>query len=115
RSLGFRAYLSFGFALAIVVAVGASQFPKAGAQNTRARVQQDLAQIFMSHEELSLDARAVADQVTSNGHVSLVTSLHDFELQLQPNDLRAPNYRAEQTDPDGVVRYTAMPGVTTYK
>jgi hypothetical protein len=113
RLFGFRAYLTF--ALATLLLIGASQFPKAGAQNTRARVQQDLAQIFLNHEELSIDARAVADQVKANGRVSLVTLSHDFELQLAPNDMRAPNYRAEQTDPDGVVRYTAMPGVTTYK
>lgn len=115
RIPGLRAYCTFAFALAIVVVIGASQFPKAGAQNTRARFQQDLAEVFINHEELSIDARAVADQVTSSGHVSLVTSAHDFELQLQPNDMRAPNYRAEQTDPDGVVRATAMPGLTTYK
>ncbi len=111
----FRIYGSFTVALAILLLVGWSQFPRAGAQGTRARVQQDLAEIFMRHEELSLDPRAVADQVVANGHVSLVTPLHDFELQLQPNDLRAPNYRAEQTDEGGVVRATAMPGVTTYK
>jgi Metallo-peptidase family M12/Reprolysin family propeptide/Domain of unknown function (DUF4214) len=111
----FRIYSSLTAALAILVLIGWSQFPKAGAQNTRARVQQDLAQIFINHEELSLDARAVADQVVQSGRVSLVTPSHDFELQLQPNDLRAPNYRAEQTDSDGMVRATAMPGVTTYK
>jgi hypothetical protein len=101
--------------LAILIIIGAAQFPKADAQNRRARIQQDLAQVFMSHEELNIDPRVVADQVLANGRVSLVTSQHDFELQLQPNDLRAPNYRAEQTDADGVVRATAMPGVTTYK
>jgi Metallo-peptidase family M12 len=111
----FRFYSSLTVALAALVLIGSSQFPKAGAQKTRARVQQDLAQVFMNHEEISLDPRVVADQVMDTGRVSLVTSSHDFELQLQPNDLRAPNYRAEQTDPDGVVRTTAMPGVTTYK
>jgi hypothetical protein len=115
RSLGLRAYCSLTVALAILALIGSTQFPRAEAQNRRARVQQDLAQIFMSHEELSIDPRAVADQVMASGRVSLVTSSHDFELQLEPNDLRAPNYRAEQTDPDGVVRATAMPGVTTYK
>ena len=115
RSYGFRIYGSLTLTLAILIIIGSAQFPKADAQKTRARVQQDLAQVFLSHEELNIDARAIADQVLASGRVSLVTSQHDFELQLQPNDLRAPNYRAEQTDADGVVRATAMPGVTTYK
>jgi hypothetical protein len=59
---------------------------------------------------LSVDPGSVAEQVRASGRVSLVSTAHDFELQLQPSDLRGPNYRAEQTDADGVVRATAMPG-----
>ncbi len=111
----FQIHASVAAALGVLVLIAGSQFPRAGAQQTRARFQQDLAEVFMNHEELSLDPAVVARQVVQGGRVSLVTSSRDFELQLQPNDLRAPNYRAEQTDPDGLVRATAMPGVTTYK
>jgi len=102
-------------ALALLVVIASSLLPKADAQNTRARFQQDLAQVFSSYEQVTVDPRSVTDQVRTSGRVSLVSTAHDFELQLQPNDLRAPNYRAEETDADGVVRATAMPGVTTYK
>jgi hypothetical protein len=115
RSPRFRFYGSLTLALALLVAIGSSLLPKAGAQNTRARFQQDLAQVFSSYEQVTVDPRSVTDQVRASGRVSLVSTAHDFELQLQPNDLRAPNYRAEETDADGVVRATAMPGVTTYK
>ena len=115
RSSRFRFYASLALAPALLVAIGSSLFHQAGAQNTRGRFQQDLAQVFSSYEQLSVDARSVGDQVRSSGRVSLVSTFHDFELQLQPNDMRAPNYRAEETDADGVVRATAMPGVTTYK
>jgi hypothetical protein len=99
----------------MLVAIGSSQFRKADAQNNRARVQQDLADVFTGYQQLQVDPRLVAEQVRTTGRVSLVTAAQDFEVQLQPNDLRAPNYRAEQTDPDGTVRATAMPGLTTYK
>jgi hypothetical protein len=99
----------------MLVAIGSSQFRKADAQNNRARVQQDLADVFTGYEQLQVDPRLVAEQVRTTGRVSLVTAAQDFEVQLQPNDLRAANYRAEQTDPDGAVRTTAMPGLTTYK
>ena len=115
RSPRIRFYGSLTLALALLFAIGSSLLPKADAQNTRARFQQDLAQVFSSYEQLSVDPRSVAEQVRASGRVSLVSTAHDFELQLQPNDLRAPNYRAEETDADGVVRATAMPGVTTYK
>jgi hypothetical protein len=102
-------------AVAMLVTISWSQSRKADAQSTRVRVQQDLARVFTGYQQLHVDPRVVVDQVRANGRVSLVTAAQDFELQLEPNDLRAPNYRAEQTDPDGVVRATAMPGVTTYK
>jgi hypothetical protein len=101
--------------LGLLLVASVVHFPKAEAQNNRLRFQQDLAQVFTNHEELSLDPRAVAQQVRTSGQVELVTGTHDFQLQLQPNDLRAPNYRAEEVDPDGVTRATAMAGVSTYK
>src|SRR5438874_1498643 len=103
-------------ALAALIAVAAPfHFSRADAQNTRARFQQDLEQVFTNHEDLNIDPHAVAAQVRATGRVSLVTPAHDFEVQLRPNDLRAPNYRAEEVDADGVTRATAMPGVSTYK
>ncbi len=112
RSL--RTYgILFGVALVLIGAT--SHLPKAGAQNKRERFQQDLGQVFTVHEDLSIDPHAAAEQVRANGRVSLITSSQDFELRLQPTDLRAPNYRAAQTDADGVTRPTAMPEASTYK
>src|SRR5437764_4893507 len=103
-------------ALAALIAVAAPvHFSRVDAQNTRARFQQDLEQVFTQHEDLNIDPHTVAEQVRATGRVSLVTPAHDFEVQLRPNDLRAPNYRAEEVDSDGVTRATAMPGVSTYK
>jgi hypothetical protein len=98
RSPRFRFYGSLTLALALLGAIGSSLLPKADAQNTRARFQQDLAQVFSSYEQITVDSRLVTEQVRASGRVSLVSTAHDFELQLKPNDLRAPNYRAEETD-----------------
>src|ERR1051325_1264227 len=87
----YRNYVVLVLAIAVLTLAGLSLLPKADAQNTRARFQQDLAQVFTSYEQLSIDPRSVAEQVRTSGRASLVTPVHDFELQLQPNDLRAPN------------------------
>src|SRR5256885_1281677 len=111
-----RTYSILLLALAALVALaGPFHFSRVDAQSTRARFQQDLEQVFTNHEDLTIDPHAGAEQVRANGRVSLVTPAHDFEVQLRPNDLRAPNYRAEEVDADGVTRATAMPGVSTYK
>src|SRR5256885_11965915 len=111
-----RTYSILLLALAALVALaGPFHLFRVDAQNTRARFQQDLEQVFTKHEDLTIDPHAGAEQVRANGRVSLVTPAHDFEVQLRPNDLRAPNYRAEEVDADGVTRATAMPGVSTYK
>src|SRR5438128_1274257 len=114
--LRFRTCGVLLLALAALIAVAAPfHVSHVGAQNTRARFQQDLAQVFTNHEDLNIDPHAVAEQVRATGRVSLVTPAHDFEVQLRPNDLRALNYRAEEVDTDGVTRTTTMSGVTTYK
>src|SRR2546423_10292441 len=112
----FRIYGPLVLAVAGLLVVGSTlYFPKADAQNTRARFQQDLEQVFAQHEDVNIGPHTVAAQVRANGRVSLVTAAHDFEVQLRPNDLRAPNYRAEEVDVDGVTRATNMGGVSTYK
>jgi hypothetical protein len=100
--------------IASIAAVGFYSSP-AGAQTGRARLQQDIEQVFARHEDLTIDPQAAADRVRETGRLSLVTASRDFEIQLRPNDLRAENYRAEEVDSDGVKRAVIMPGITTYK
>src|SRR5437867_1695063 len=84
------------------------------AQSSKNRYQQDMAQTFLSHEDVKLDARAISDQVREFGHLSLQTIRRDFEIELRPNDLRSPKYRAEETA-GGVEREVLMPAVKTFK
>jgi len=112
-----RIYLLLLLALATLAAIcGPAYYSRrASAQNVRARLQQDLEQVFANHEDVTLDTRALAARVRENGRMSVKTGAHDFELQLRPNDLRSPNYRAEEVGADGVSRPVEMPAVATYK
>jgi hypothetical protein len=85
--------------LAIALAAGFAFFPRylthADAQQKRLRMDADLQKVFAAHEELSVDPTSAQHQVKANGRLSLTTLGHHFELQLQENDLRSANYRAE--------------------
>ena len=118
RPSHLRIYLLLLVALATLAAIcgpPAYYSRRASAQNVRARLQQDLEQVFANHEDVTLDTRALAARVRENGRMSVKTGVHDFELQLRPNDLRSPNYRAEEVGADGVSRPVEMPAVATYK
>jgi hypothetical protein len=113
----FKSYLSLLISAAILALLAGPGFysPPAGAQSVKARYQQDIEQVFTNHEDLKLDAPSAAEQVRENGHLSLVTRSHDFEIQLRPNDLRASNYRAQEVADDGVAHDIPMSPVNTYK
>jgi hypothetical protein len=89
--------------------------PPAGAQTGKTRLEQDIEQVLINHEEVQFDPRAATQRVRESGHLSLVTPAHDFEIQLRPNDLRAANYRAEEVIDGGITRPVQMSSVNTYR
>jgi hypothetical protein len=74
----------------------------------------DLSKSFKSFSLTRLDTRGMARSAETVQTVSIATDAKNYELRLTPRDLRAPNYRADNTTAAGVV---AMPRqqVTTYK
>jgi len=112
-----RIYILLLVALATLAGIcGPAYYSRrASAQNASARLQQDLEQVFANHEDVTLDTRALAARVRESGRMSVKTRSHDFELQLRPNDLRSPNYRAEEVGADGISHPVEMPAVATYK
>ena len=86
---------------AALIAGSTLSFNHVGAQGGRLRIEQDLQQFFTRHEDVTLDTRAFAAEVRNNGRASVRTASNDFLMQLQPNDLRAANYRAEAVEDDG--------------
>jgi hypothetical protein len=112
----FRIYVAVLFLAALALSAGSGFYSSpAGAQSGKSRYQQDIEQVLVAHEDVKLDAQAVAERVMESGRLSVVTPTHDFEIQLSPNDLRATTYRAEEVVDGGVTRDVPMPGVTTYK
>jgi Metallo-peptidase family M12/Reprolysin family propeptide len=109
-----------GAALLALLALGflcssALQGPVANAQIGQSIQRQDLAEVFSAYEETELDPHQVVERVQQSGHLAVHTPAHDFEIDLQLNDLRGPGYRAEEVSEDGVSREIQMPAPNTYK
>lgn len=117
RQSHLRIYLLILLALAtLAVVCGPAYYSRrVDAQNVRARLQQDLEQVFATHDDVTLDSQAIAARVRDTGRMSVKTRSNDFELQLRPNDVRASNYHAEEVGADGISRPVEMPAVNTYK
>ena len=107
--------LLLSLAAAALIAGSTPSFNHVGAQGGRLRIEQDLQQIFTRHEDVTLDPRAFAAEVRNEGRASLKTASNDFLMQLQPNDLRAANYRAEAVEDDGKTYVLPPSAVNTYK
>jgi metallopeptidase family M12-like protein/Calx-beta domain-containing protein/uncharacterized protein DUF4214 len=109
-------YVPFLLALAFLAILAAPGFySPSGAQSKKARFEQDVEQVFTSHEDVRLDSPTVAQRVRESGRLSVQTPARDLEIVLSPNDLRAPNYRAEEVIDGGIVREVQMSRVNTYK
>ncbi len=112
----FKVCLLFLVAVAALALLAGPGFysPPAGAQSGRARYQRDIEQVLTNHEDVTVDPQLAAEQVKKSGRLSVVSATHNFEIQLRPNDLRAPNYRAEEVV-EGVTRAVPMSGINTYR
>jgi Metallo-peptidase family M12/Calx-beta domain/Reprolysin family propeptide len=109
-------YIPFLLALAVLATLAAPGFySPSGAQSKKVRFEQDVEQVFTNHEDVRLDSQTVAQRVRESGRLSVQTPARDLEIVLAPNDLRAPNYRAEEVIDGGIVREIPMSRVNTYK
>src|SRR5437588_2874791 len=113
----FKIVASFLLGLITLASLGGPGIhaPAVDAQSTKARYQQDLAQVFTNHEDVQLDPHTAAEGVKRTGHFSMQTPAHNFEIDLTLNDLRAPNYRAEEVVDGAVTHEVEMPAPDTYK
>jgi Metallo-peptidase family M12/Calx-beta domain/Bacterial pre-peptidase C-terminal domain len=79
------------------------------------KVRQDVAQALSSYDELTLDPSEAARQVRETGRLTLRTARGTFELELEPYDVRAPNYRAVAMEEGGVARDLGRAPSRTFK
>ncbi|HWT00346.1 MAG TPA: carboxypeptidase regulatory-like domain-containing protein [Pyrinomonadaceae bacterium] len=76
----------------------------------------DLDRLVRRYERVSLDRAEAVGRVRARGELSFKTSAGTYELELEPNDMRADNYSAVEIGADGIERPVWMNGpVRTYK
>ncbi|HEX8492135.1 MAG TPA: M12 family metallo-peptidase [Pyrinomonadaceae bacterium] len=63
---------------------------------------QDLDRVFRNYERLRLDTAEAAREIRLTGRLSIHTERQSLELDLEPHDLRAEGYRAEETTGGGI-------------
>jgi hypothetical protein len=79
------------------------------------RVKSDIEKSIKQYQLVKLDRTELASRVRSTGKLSFATSDRSYEIKLTPNDLRAPNYRAEEVRVDGQTYRIESGPVHTYK
>jgi hypothetical protein len=57
-----------------------------------------VTQYLNAYHRVSLDAKQIARQVRSTGRLSISGLDKTFDLVLEPNDLRSPDFVAEEVD-----------------
>ncbi|MFN2512780.1 MAG: M12 family metallo-peptidase [Pyrinomonadaceae bacterium] len=121
KQKSFRRLVTGLCVLALVSAAAFALSPPASGQrpqlqeSARVQVRQDLGKALHGYDELSFDSAVVHKQVRETGQFTLATSRGNFELALEPHDLRAPHYRAEAWGKGGAVRVLERAPVRTYK
>ena len=89
--------------LCLVAAAAMLVSPAASGQGGRLPAQ-DIEQALASFDRLSLDPAALLNGARQTGRVTLQTSRGTFDLDVEPFDIRAKNYRAVAADARGVMR-----------
>ncbi|HKQ53767.1 MAG TPA: M12 family metallo-peptidase, partial [Pyrinomonadaceae bacterium] len=76
----------------------------------------DLDRLVRHYDRVNLDRAAAVRRVRADGHLSFETPAGAYELELEPNDMRADNYYAVEIGADGVERQVLdYSPVRTYK
>ena len=74
-----------------------------------------MARIFKKHEILNLDKAEIARDASQGRQISIATSLGNLDFVLIPHDMRARNYRAEETIDDGTLRQLEPGPIRTFR
>ena len=101
-------------AILILSGLGTSVAPNQVLPRT-SEVSKALSPILSSYEVIRMEPGEVERQVRTTGELRLRFDGTDFYFNLEPHDLRAPNYRAEATGPGGVRRRLPPQPVHTFK
>lgn len=110
-----RMHLSVrALALAVVALVLSAGAAAPSARAAARVVKLDADRYLNDYTLVTIDPGTALKQVRERGAVNISAGLESFDVELAPHDLRAPNYRAEETLEDGSVRELPAQPVTTY-
>lgn len=104
-------FLALLAAMVVIVAQSSANRTGVGQSSQRDR---DLSRAFTKYQIAKLEAGDAAREVRSNRRLVLALSDRTLELTLEPNDMRAANYRAVETTATGEREIEPQP-VRTYK
>ena len=80
-----------------------------------AEVSRALSPVLSSYEVIRMEPGEIERQVRTTGELRFRFNETDFYFNLQPHDMRSPNYRAVETGPGGVRRALPPQPVHTFK
>ena len=106
--------ISTWLTILILSGLGTSVAPNQVLPRT-SEVSRALSPLLSNYEVIHMEPGEVEQQVRTTGELRLRFDGVDFYFNLEPHDLRAPNYRAEATGPGGVRRRLATRPVHTFK
>lgn len=86
-----------------------------GQTTSHKRQDPELARALREYDLIKLDPRAAAVQIRNTGRILISTSKGDFDMQLEPHDMRAPDYASQLITADGVAHKLARGPINTYK
>jgi hypothetical protein len=75
----------------------------------------ELAKVLRDYDLIRLNPRAAAAQIRNTGRLLILTSEGDFDMQLAPYDMRAPDYASQLITADGMAHKLAKGPINTYK
>ena len=78
-------------------------------------LQKELQRHFRKYEIAHVNSESAANDVRQSERLSIATPSRIFEIELVQNDLRAPNYRAEEVTEGGFARELPSNPIRTYK
>ncbi|HVF44141.1 MAG TPA: zinc-dependent metalloprotease family protein [Pyrinomonadaceae bacterium] len=87
--------------LVVSVTAAAVFVSPASSGQARGRVREDVGRALRDFDELRFDTAALLSRARKEGRLSLRTSRGTFELNVEPFDIRADNYRAVAAGGDG--------------
>ena len=98
----------------IVTSLGISVSPHRILTRT-GEVSRALSPVLSSYEVIRMEPDQIERQVRTTGELRFRFNETDFYFNLEPHDMRAPNYRAVETGPGGVSRTLPPQPVHTFK